>query len=305
MPWNYENLWQKAKTYFERGFNEDRNSELFRIWSSLGLELLARTTLANIHSSLLADPQQGDNILHACGYPSGKKTPKSVPIGIVLKRCTVIIPEYTEADFKFCLSIMEKRNSELHSGESPFLEYPTSIWLPKFLKVCKIFTEFQGKSLIDLLGEEDAKAAESNIEAELNNRQSEVKKLIQEHKKKFEDLELEDRLEKLKESKKEFVFHGLKEKHKCPSCGASAVVEGEAVRYLEAKVEEDGIVEPIICLPTKFTCYCCGLSLSNHIDVYAAGFGDQFTVDQWNDPKDYYEIEFDPSDYYDDEILKI
>lgn len=76
MPWNYENLWQKAKTYFERGFNENRNSELFRLWFSLGLELLARATLANIHSSLLADPQQGDNILHACGYPSGKKNTK-------------------------------------------------------------------------------------------------------------------------------------------------------------------------------------------------------------------------------------
>lgn len=223
----------------------------------------------------------------------------------MLKRCTVIIPEYTEADFKFCLSLMEKRNSELHSGESPFSEYPTSIWLPKLLKVCKILTEFQGKSLTNLLGEKDAKAAESTIEAELNSRQSEVKKLIQEHKRKFEDLELEVRLEKSKESKKKFLFPGLNIRYKCPSCGASAVVEGEAVRYLEAKVEEDGIVEPIICLPTKFTCYCCGLSLSNHIDVYAAGFGDQFTVDQWNDPKDYYEIEFDPSNYYDDEILKI
>lgn len=301
MPWNYENLWQKAKTYFERGFNEDRTSELFGIWSSLGLELLARATLANIHPTLLADPQQGDNIMHACGYPQGKKPPRSVPINLVFQRCTVIIPEYTEADFKFCLSLMEKRNSELHSGESPFIEYPTSIWLPKFLKVCKIFTEFQNKSLIDLLGEEDAKAAESNIEAELNNRKKEVNKLIQEHKKKFDALEIDDRLEKLKESKKTFGMHGLKERHKCPSCGASAVVEGEAVKYLEAKVEEDGIVEPIICLPTKFKCYCCGLTLSNHIDVYAAGFGDQFTVDQWNDPKDYYQIEFDPSDYYDDE----
>ena len=147
----------------------------------------------------------------------------------------------------------------------------------------------------------DAKAAESSIEAELNNRQSEVKKLIQEHKKKFEDLELEDRLEKLKRSKKKIFFPGQYKRHKCPSCGASAVVEGEVVRYLEAKAEEDGIVERIIYLPTKFRCYCCGLALSNHIDVYAAGFGDQFTVEQWYDPKDYYEIEFDPSDYYDDE----
>jgi len=300
MPWNYDNLWNKAKKYFERGFNEDRNTELFNLWSSLGLELLARATLAKIHPSLLADPQQGDNILHACGYPSGKKEPRSVPISLVYQRCTVIIPEYTEADFKFCMSLMEKRNSELHSGELSFSDYPTSLWLPNFLKVCKILTEFQGKTLKDLFGEEDAKASENTIEAELKNRKSEVKKLIQEHKKQFEELELEDRLEKLKESKKKFVF-GLKERHKCPSCGASAVVEGEVVRYLEPRAEEDGIVEPIICMPTKFICYCCGLTLNNHNDVYAAGFGDQFIVDQWNDPKDYYQIEFDPADYYDDD----
>jgi hypothetical protein len=247
----------------------------------------------------LAEPQQGDNILHACGYPTGKKPPKSVSINVVFKRCTVIIPEYTEADFKFSLSIMEKRNSELHSGGSPFLEYPTSSWLPKFFKVCKILTKSQGKSLIELLGEQDAKGAENVIEAELNNRQSEVKRLIQEYKQKFDALELEDKIEKIKESKNKFARHDLIERHKCPSCGASAFVEGEVVKRLEAKVEEDGIVESIVCLPTKFTCYCCDLTLMNHTDVYAAGFGDQFTVEQWHDPIDYYNI--DPSDYYEHE----
>jgi len=245
----------------------------------------------------LADSQKNENILHACGYPSGKKPLRSIPINVVFQRCTVIIPEYTEADSKFCLSFMEKRNSELHSGESPFIEDPISTWLPKFFKICKLLTEFQDKSLTCLLGEKDAKVAEIIIEAELNNRKGEVKKLIQEHKKQFEALEIEVRLEKLKKSENKFVYSELTKKHKCPSCGASAFIEGEAVQYLESKVEEDGIVEPIICLPIKFTCFCCGLTLSNYTDVYAAGFGDQFTVEQWNDPKDYYEIEFDPSEY--------
>lgn len=302
MPWKYDSLWGKTKEYLERGFSEDRRSALFPLWSSLGLEFLARATLANIHPSLLADPQQGDNILHACGYPSGKNPPKSVSVRTVFQRCTVVIPEFTEADFKFCMMLMEKRNAELHSGDSPFSEYPNKLWLPQFLKVCKILTEFQGKTLTDLLGEKEAKAAESLIDAMLNKRQSEVKKLIQQHKKEFDDLEIKERLEKLKESeeKTRFVFGG-KQKHKCPSCGATAIIEGEAVRYLEPRAEEDGIVETVIYLPTKFECNCCGLTLSNHSDIYAAGLGDQYTVEGWSDPKDYYQIEFDPSDYYDDD----
>ncbi|MDY6951984.1 MAG: hypothetical protein SWE60_10755 [Thermodesulfobacteriota bacterium] len=300
MPWNYDNLWEKTRKYLERGFSEDRSSELFALWSWLGLEMLARATLANIHSSLLADPQQGDNILHACGYPSGKHPPKSVSARTVFQRCTVVIPAFTDTDFRFCMMLMEKRNAELHSGDSPFSEYPARLWLPQFLKVCKSLTTFQEKTLTDLLGEKEAKAAESLIDAMLNKRQSEVKNLIKQHKKEFEDHELKDRLEKLKlsEIKTGLVF-GSKQQHKCPSCGAKGIVEGEAIRHLEPRAEEDGIVETAIYLPTKFECNCCGLTLSNHSDIYAAGFGDQYTVEEWCDPKEYYQIEFDPSDYYD------
>lgn len=303
MPWNYDNLWKKAKKYFERSFNSDRRSEQFPLWSFLGLELLARATMAKIHPTLLADPQQGDNILHACGYPTGKKPPKSISIGAVFNRCTVIIPDFTEADFKYCMSILEKRNAELHSGELPLSSYRSSLWLPQFFKVCKILCESQGKTLIDLFGKKEAKTAKDMILVTLDKSQSEVRKLIKKHKDDFEKLDLKDRLEQLKKSEEKTRYvSGNKKKQKCPSCGANAIIDGEIVKYLEPVAAEDEIIESRVCLPTKFKCICCGLAFNNHSEMYVSGFGEQYTIEEFHDPKDYYQIEFDPSDYddYDD-----
>ena len=129
MPWSHLNLWNKSKTYLKRGFSEKRESDLFYLWLSLGLELLGRATLAEIHPTLLADPQtqKGDNLLYALGFPSGK-SPKSVSINVVFDRCKSIIPEYTKNEFDFCIEQMGKRNAELHSGESPFTEETSSTW---------------------------------------------------------------------------------------------------------------------------------------------------------------------------------
>lgn len=300
MLWNYDNLWEKAKKYFEKGLNSDRRSDQFPLWSFLGLELLARATMAKIHPTLLADPKCSNNILHACGYPTGKKPPKSISISTVFERCTVIIPDFTMEDRNYCMSILEKRNAELHSGESPFSNYQSSLWLPQFFKVCEILCKSQEKTLIDLFGKKEAKTAKDMIATTLNRSQDEVKKAIKKHKNDFEKLELKDRLERSKESeeKNRFVF-GSKKKEQCPSCGAHAIIDGEVVKYLEPLAAEDMIVESIVYLPTKFKCNCCGLSFNNHSEMYAAGFGEQYTIEECHDPKDYYQIEFDPSDYYD------
>ncbi len=85
MIWNYDDLFLKARLYMARAFKEDRDSSLFSFWASLGLELLARSTLSKVHPSLLADPTQGDNILYACGFP-GKNPPKSIPAKSVFSR---------------------------------------------------------------------------------------------------------------------------------------------------------------------------------------------------------------------------
>lgn len=298
MSWNFEDLWNKAILYMERGFASSRESDLFPFWNTLGLELLARATLAKIHPSLLADPQQGENILYACGFP-GKNPPKSVPVKTVFRRLTVIVPEFTESDFKFTTSLMELRNAELHSGELAFDGYPSKLWFPEFLRISNVLVEFNGKTLENLLGEEDAKAALNTIFALESKKIKEVKEVISSKKKYHEELEVELRLQKVKESK-DFVLRnkwGNKITKKCPSCGTDGILSGEVVKYLKPQVDDDCIKEKAIIIPTQFICYCCTLELNTHEQVYVADMGDQFTVEDIRDPADYYGIEFETEDH--------
>jgi hypothetical protein len=44
--WSYDALWEKAKSYADRAFEEERESEFFAFWLTLALEFVGRATLA-------------------------------------------------------------------------------------------------------------------------------------------------------------------------------------------------------------------------------------------------------------------
>lgn len=299
MPWNYENLWEKAKKYFDKGLKEGPNSEYFELWLSLGLELLARATLAKIHPSLLAGQEDDKNFLHAWGFHKKKGKPWSIPITTVFNRCEIIITKFTEAELKFCKILTEKRNAELHSGESPFGGNLKPHFLPEFYMVCKILTESQEKTLSDLLGKKEAKIADNLIEAANQKHTRQVKDLIKKHKKEFDALKLEEKLKKQKESKEiAQQLSGSMKEEVCPSCGASAVIKGKIVKHLEPRVGDDKIIKPTIYLPTKFKCKCCGFALNGFSEIHAAESGDQYIIEKEIDPIEYY---YQPEDFYEPE----
>ena len=66
MNWSKDALLSKAKLYFTKAFEEEKDSPFFGIFCALGLELLARAALANISPTLLADNANAQgNILYA------------------------------------------------------------------------------------------------------------------------------------------------------------------------------------------------------------------------------------------------
>jgi hypothetical protein len=298
MSWKSDDLLNKATVYFQRAFMLDRENELFPLWCSLGLELLARAALSRIHPALLADPQQGENLLYAFGFPSGNP-PKSIPAKTLFHRLTVVIPLFKEDDFKFCTSLMELRNAELHSAELAFENYPVSKWLPNLFRICKILTEFCNLKLEDILGEEEATSANEIIAASQAKLQQEVNNLINNAKNVFLKQALEIRLQKATEAKKEILKHldWKSSRRECPACGAHGAIQGAVVKFLEPKATTDSIEERAIIMPISFVCVCCGLNLPSHQHLFNAGMGDQYTESNLVDPKDYYGIEFDRSDY--------
>ena len=299
MIWDSNNLFEKAAVYFQRAYAGDREDDQFPLGVTMGFEFLARSALAKIHPALLADPQQGENLLYAFGYPS-KNPPKSVPLKTVLHRLTVVVEDFTDDDFKFTTSILEMRNAEVHSADLPFDTFKPNSWLPQLLQICQVLCTFLGKILADLLGEEDAAAAAEMVASLEDKLRTEAREAIAATKKAFESIDVEERLGRIKSAKEELktTLRWMDKVVKCPACGAEALLRGKVVRVLETRATEDGVEERAIIMPTALECKACDLELLKHGHLFHVGLGDQFTETTLTDPKDYFGIEFDPADYY-------
>ncbi len=306
--WSHSSLWKKAKEFATRAMNEeDRTSPLFPFWCALTLEALARSSLAKVHSSLLADVQKNpDSILYACGI-SGIKSPKSIPTKVVFMRCKRIIEKFTEGDYKFAMLLMEKRNEELHSGASPFDNWPHADWLTDYFRVCQVLLEFVDKELKELVSEKEAAVAIKMLEASRTNKKDEAFKIIKEKKDLFSKLPVTDRLEKIKKSE-ELRLHDNRLRHKgkdvnCPACEGSAIIVGEIIKSSNPRDEDGELVQTDILLPEKLHCYSCDLLLDGYDYLQGIGLGETFQMKDVLDPVEYYEIEptehIDYREYYD------
>lgn len=285
--WNYDALWQKAKVYMDRALSEEREGPLFPFWAALALELLARATLAKVHPALLAEP---DCILMAFGHDIGDKVPKSVMAKTVFLRCQRIVPGFGETELKACMSIIERRNEELHSGTLAFEEFPTRVWLSSFYRICKLLLTAQGQSLASFLGNDEADAADKMIVTSEKETLATVQKAIAVKKSEFERLESaeQERRRSVADASSREFEDTSKRLETCPACGARAVVTGERVRVGTERLEGDSMYRDVAFLPTKFRCWSCELELSGHASLHAAGLGGQYSITESYDPVEYY-----------------
>ena len=301
---DYNNLYQKSKLYVHRALEADRESDLFPFWLSLSLELLSRSTLAKISPSLLAEISQNDNshLLYALGFETTTK-PKSIPVREVFNRLSKIGIEFTDIESKTCISIIEQRNAELHSGIKGFDDYPVSLWLSDFYRVCKILLTHQGLNLIDFLGTAEAKAAEFMITEEAANLKNKVLDKIQNYKKVFFELNEETQEERRNLAKLEIRHQFNKAKIiSCPVCDSNALLSGELINFSEAKLVGSDIKQERRFIPTQLGCLCCGIRINGYPELKSIDLGGQFILEEYLDPIDYHGI--DPEEYVDvDELV--
>ena len=298
--WDYESLFEKSKTFVLKGLNHEApDSAEVPLWCIFALELLARATLSHIHPSLLADQKENIHILFACGFPS-KTAPKSIPAMKVFQRCITICEDFSEQDYNQCMEWMNWRNEELHTGSSPFDELATSEWLPNYFRLCTILLDKSEKNLKDLVGDEHAVTAAEMIDALSEQVKIHARSLVKQQKHEFESLSTEDRLERIIEGGKRVkVITAARPDYKqiqCPTCEGNAILASKLIRSTVPKDREGTLVQEDVWLPSALGCPCCKLKIEGHSNVSALGLGDQFTTTDILDPKEYYAIEFDPSE---------
>ncbi|HEY0298620.1 MAG TPA: hypothetical protein VGB84_05305 [Arachidicoccus sp.] len=291
--WTYEKLWLKAKLYMQKALMEDRDGDSFPFWAALSLEFIARSILARVHPVLLADPREGENILYAFGYQKRPSfTPISVPTKTVLERLEFIVPNFTQNEKDFCKEIATRRNSKLHSGSLGFMDYPTRKWLSKFYRIVKLMLEFQGKTLADLLGNDEAIAAEEMIKERDTSLEKNIRDRISEYRKKYESLPEEIKKERIinLDRLKWTIRGNYKKDETCPACGNIGVMTGKLISISDGKAGESEIIQHTNVLPTEFKCLSCDLELTNHMELDAIELGGQYKIEQTFDPKEYYDI---------------
>jgi hypothetical protein len=181
--WSSDALWNKAKLYIGRAFTGDRDSEAFPFFAAIGLEFLARAALAHVHPSLLADPQDGNNILYGFGYPATPH-PISIPARTIYSRLQYVVTDFNKDDQSFCLLCAERRNRELHTGDLAFHNLRNSEWLPDYYRVTNKIVASLGRSLNELFSDEEAKEALENIDVVQKETVTLIKQRIADIKKK-------------------------------------------------------------------------------------------------------------------------
>jgi len=255
----------------------------------LALEALARATLANVHPVLLADPLQEGNILYAFGYHTTEQ-PRSVKAKTVFTRCKTVVKDFTEQEFKFCMSLAERRNQELHTGVSAFEDFPSKLWLADYFRICKLLLPCLGLTLSHLFGREEALSADKMIEAAEKQHERDVYKLIADAKKSFEALSPDNKLHTKAAGSLQAQAQTteLGKLATCPSCEAQGLLSGEKVSLAEPVLAGDQISQETVALPTEFACFSCGLRLRGYSAIHQAQLGGQYTIVKYYDPMEYY-----------------
>lgn len=292
LAYDYHNLYNKSKLYVQRALDEDREGELFPFWLSLSLELLGRSTLSKVSPTLIAETkgEESSNILYALGFETTNK-PKSISTTLVFQRLYLIINELKN-EAKTCERIIDQRNSELHSGLNGFEEFPVSIWLSDFYRICKILLKQNGLELSDFLGEEEAVAAEKMIAHDVSSVKKSVMDKISAFKKVFSDLTQGEKDEKIRTAKSEVLKHRRNTKPiKCPCCEENAIITGELISISEPKLLDNEIEQEKRFLPISFLCFCCNLKLNSHAELKVVEMGAQYTLKEILDPVEFHEID--------------
>jgi len=288
--WDKTALVAKAVVFFEKMEASDRTDFAYGLWSALALELIARAALANISPVLLADGANFRNITFALGMdPTSKKfLPKSIGTSEVLDRLKELDRDITEEIVNFCRVHINKRNSELHTGEFMFQDESITSWAPNYFHALTALLVSMDCSLEDvpvdqefayeMLGvfkDETAKTVNKDIAAY---------KLTWGQKSDAQRTELVSNA-RIWVEQNQHSGHGAQ----CPACEAPIILVGSPSGAVETIIAEDGdILEKQTMLPRSFECTACGLRVSGLSKLTQCGLGNPFQSKSLYVPAEYY-----------------
>ncbi len=265
-----EGLYWKAKHFMDRAMKarNDGDHGDFYFWASLSLELLAKSTLAWHHPSLVVainSPDQGfKNLRIACGV-SGESDYSTVPAAELYKRCRTVFKDFSETDEKFCKRVANLRNQYLHSPDYPF-HVPLTDWQSDFWRVVSVLLLHQESNLGDFLGEAEAMSAAQIISDAKTGTCIAVRGRMEKHRNGFmskspsEQAWLRERATVRRQRVEGSYWEGDATLGVvCPACGCDAVLWGMAMACDDDFPDQSQGPVEVEMASSEFICSACDL----------------------------------------------
>lgn len=273
--WSEGALLSKALLYVQKMEGHGTDDWEYGFYSSLSLEFLCRAALAHVSPTLLAEKSNWRNIYHALGYAptSTKFAPRSATTTHVIGMLAEIVPGFTESQ-DFCAEHAERRNAELHSGDSEFENLETGRWLPKYYAACKTLLAFMGRELDALF--KDAVSAEELIAASQDAAAKAVERDIEAFEASWQQKAPDER-ERLSRLADAWATRERGHRMKCPACAQTGLIRGIPQGEVTRELGDDEIIQKQRVIPSSFECVACGLKVAGLPKLVACGLGNPFT----------------------------
>lgn len=287
---SHEALFGKAKVYIGRALlrKEQGDTDEYQLWASLALELVGKALLARIHPSLIVDPTHFESLFAASGINVSTDI-KTITAKTLFERLRHIAPRFDEKVRKFCVGIALRRNSELHSGETPFKTMRLDAWEAQYWHAGQIILEQMDVTLEDWLGASAAKAPKEIIKHAAAAKQQAVEVRVDRAREEFEQKKKVDREKIIADAAARTANH-YKDRFslncdktwevECPACRSRAFLAG--IRFDEEVVDtysdEDGAWEEVEAQYSaeEFACPVCELALTDSDEIEYAGLDIDF-----------------------------
>lgn len=294
MSWERDPLWAKARLFFEHALSHDRDDARFGLWCAFGLELLARSAVSSISPTLLAEAdREHKHLLHVLGRGDPKTSPQSIGSKQMFRLCETLFPGvFTSEHSTSANALVNRRNAELHTGQNVFDEYTTQHWVEGFYGCCVALTTAMGESLETLLGDDEAKEANTVLVVAAKQVREKVRSRIARYSAVFGDKPEPERsaAQASAEAEANRLAHARHHRVKCPACSTTATVQGDPLGTAKVEDSDGEILVRQAIAPRRFSCSACGLRLDGYAELAAASLGDQYTRTTRYAPEEYYEL---------------
>jgi hypothetical protein len=274
--WARDALLAKAQIYVDEMHRYTTEDWQFGLFSALSLEFVARAALSNISPVLLADHQNWRNLMYALGgAPTVKKfSASSIGTKEVLARLSELVPSFTAEMAGFCSKHVERRNSELHTGESAFFGLETADWLPRFYKALGILLLAMGKQLDAMIP--NATKAQEMIDSLDDAAAKSVEQEIKAHARVWNNKPEDERTQSDSQAQT-WATRQSGHRIKCPACGCVALLRGTPHGPVATTIGDDEVIQKQTMLPAAFECIACRLKIGGYSKLAACGLGNTFT----------------------------